>query len=136
MLDARLACVAAGCAREAGWPTSAPITPICRSGWWGMGSAPAASPPTCAPARLKPPAARWSGQGWADSIAVRVGDGLSPVSPEEADDMVIAGMGGETIAGHPRGGSLAEGRRLPAGAPAHDPPRAFAGIPADERLFD
>lgn len=31
-------------------------------------------------------------------IAVRVGDGLAPVSPDEAEDIVIAGMGGETIA--------------------------------------
>ncbi len=32
-----------------------------------------------------------------DRIAVRVGDGLAPISPDEADDIVIAGMGGETI---------------------------------------
>lgn len=31
-------------------------------------------------------------------IQVRLGDGLSPLSPGEADDIVIAGMGGETIA--------------------------------------
>lgn len=31
-------------------------------------------------------------------IEVRLGDGLSTVLPEEADDIVIAGMGGETIA--------------------------------------
>ncbi len=31
-------------------------------------------------------------------IDVRVGDGLAPVSPDHADDIVIAGMGGETIA--------------------------------------
>ena len=30
-------------------------------------------------------------------IALRLGDGLSPVSPDEVDDIVIAGMGGETI---------------------------------------
>lgn len=35
--------------------------------------------------------------GLNDRIAVRIGDGLSPVSPEEAEDIVIAGMGGETI---------------------------------------
>lgn len=32
-----------------------------------------------------------------DKICVRLGDGLSPVSPDEAEDIVIAGMGGETI---------------------------------------
>lgn len=36
--------------------------------------------------------------GLDDKIALRLGDGLSPVSPNEADDIVIAGMGGETIA--------------------------------------
>lgn len=35
--------------------------------------------------------------GLTDKIALRLGDGLSPVSPDEADDIVIAGMGGETI---------------------------------------
>lgn len=32
-------------------------------------------------------------------ISVRLGDGLSPILPDEADDIVIAGMGGETIFG-------------------------------------
>ena len=32
-------------------------------------------------------------------IPVRVGDGLVPILPDEVDDIVIAGMGGETIAG-------------------------------------
>ena len=32
-----------------------------------------------------------------DVIALRLGDGLSPVAADEADDIVIAGMGGETI---------------------------------------
>ena len=36
--------------------------------------------------------------GLSDRIAVRLGDGLSPVKPEETDDIVIAGMGGENIA--------------------------------------
>lgn len=31
-------------------------------------------------------------------VAVRVGDGLSSVAPDEAEDIVIAGMGGETAA--------------------------------------
>lgn len=35
--------------------------------------------------------------GFSDRIDVRVGDGLAPISPKEADDIVIAGMGGETI---------------------------------------
>lgn len=33
-----------------------------------------------------------------DKIEVRLGDGLSPLAPEDAEDMIIAGMGGETIA--------------------------------------
>ena len=36
--------------------------------------------------------------GLADRIAVRRGDGLAPVQPPEADTIVIAGLGGETIA--------------------------------------
>ncbi len=36
--------------------------------------------------------------GVESSVSVRVGDGLSPVEPHEVDDIVIAGMGGETIA--------------------------------------
>ncbi len=36
--------------------------------------------------------------GLGNSIAVRVGDGLAPLSPNDVDDIVIAGMGGETIA--------------------------------------
>ncbi|MBR5540233.1 MAG: SAM-dependent methyltransferase [Clostridia bacterium] len=33
-----------------------------------------------------------------DKIDIRLGDGLETVSPDEVDDIVIAGMGGETIA--------------------------------------
>ena len=36
--------------------------------------------------------------GLEERIDVRVGDGLAPLCPGEADDIVIAGMGGETIA--------------------------------------
>lgn len=36
--------------------------------------------------------------GLSDRVAVRLGDGLAFVSPDEVDDIVIAGMGGETIA--------------------------------------
>jgi hypothetical protein len=39
-----------------------------------------------------------TGAGLETAISVRVGDGLDPVSPDEVDDIVIAGMGGETIA--------------------------------------
>lgn len=39
-----------------------------------------------------------AGAGLETTISVRVGDGLSPVLPDEVDDVVIAGMGGETIA--------------------------------------
>lgn len=34
----------------------------------------------------------------ADKIDIRLGDGLQTVEPDEVDDIVIAGMGGETIA--------------------------------------
>ena len=34
----------------------------------------------------------------ADAIDIRLGDGLSTVTADEVDDIVIAGMGGETIA--------------------------------------
>lgn len=40
-----------------------------------------------------------SAAGLAGSIALRLGDGLESVAPDEVDDIVIAGMGGETIAG-------------------------------------
>lgn len=33
-----------------------------------------------------------------DRISVRLGNGLAVLSPEEVDDIIIAGMGGETIA--------------------------------------
>lgn len=36
--------------------------------------------------------------GLNDKIDVRLGDGLEPIRPDEAEDIVIAGMGGETIA--------------------------------------
>lgn len=36
--------------------------------------------------------------GLCDRIEVRLGDGLSGITPDEVDDIVIAGMGGETIA--------------------------------------
>lgn len=39
-----------------------------------------------------------TGAGLESVITVRVGDGLAPVLPDEVDDIVIAGMGGETIA--------------------------------------
>lgn len=35
--------------------------------------------------------------GLTDKIQVRLGDGLSPLRPDETEDIVIAGMGGETI---------------------------------------
>ena len=36
--------------------------------------------------------------GLSDRIMVRLGDGLVGIAPDEVDDIVIAGMGGETIA--------------------------------------
>lgn len=36
--------------------------------------------------------------GLSHVIAIRGGDGLEPIQPAEVDDIVIAGMGGETIA--------------------------------------
>ena len=37
-------------------------------------------------------------RGLSDRIETRLGDGLAPVGSDEADDIVIAGMGGELIA--------------------------------------
>ncbi len=43
--------------------------------------------------------ARETGQTWGvDGVEYRLGNGLEVVSPEEADTIVIAGMGGENIA--------------------------------------
>ena len=36
--------------------------------------------------------------GLTDTISLRLGDGLAGIAPDEVDDIVIAGMGGETIA--------------------------------------
>ncbi len=36
--------------------------------------------------------------GLEDTVSLRLGDGLAPVTPDEVDDIVVAGMGGETIA--------------------------------------
>jgi tRNA (adenine22-N1)-methyltransferase len=36
--------------------------------------------------------------GLTDKISLRLGDGLAGIAPDEAEDIVIAGMGGETIA--------------------------------------
>lgn len=36
--------------------------------------------------------------GLEDRIALRLGDGLGPILPDEVDDIVIAGMGGENMA--------------------------------------
>lgn len=36
--------------------------------------------------------------GLSDRIDVRLGDGLTGISPDEVDDILIAGMGGETMA--------------------------------------
>lgn len=36
--------------------------------------------------------------GLEDAVAFRLGDGLSRIAPEEVDTIIIAGMGGETIA--------------------------------------
>ena len=53
--------------------------------------------------------ARETGRTWgADGIDYRLGNGLAVVSPDEADAVVIAGMGGENIAAGlpgPPGGS-------------------------------
>lgn len=37
--------------------------------------------------------------GLTDMVEVRIGDGLTPVAAGEVDDIAVAGMGGETIAG-------------------------------------
>lgn len=49
--------------------------------------------------------------GLTDRIAVRIGDGLQPIRPGEAEDLVIAGMGGETIAGILAGAAWAKDGR-------------------------
>lgn len=36
--------------------------------------------------------------GLSGAIEVRMGDGLAPIAPTEVDDIVIAGMGGDTVA--------------------------------------
>ncbi len=36
--------------------------------------------------------------GLQDKISLRLGDGLAPIDPDEVEDIVIAGMGGETMA--------------------------------------
>lgn len=36
--------------------------------------------------------------GLSDRVSVRLGDGLAPIAPDEVEDIVIAGMGGETMA--------------------------------------
>ncbi|MBQ9412855.1 MAG: SAM-dependent methyltransferase [Oscillospiraceae bacterium] len=37
--------------------------------------------------------------GVADRLVLRLGDGLAPCAPEECDTVILAGMGGETVAG-------------------------------------
>lgn len=37
--------------------------------------------------------------GLSDRIDLRLGDGLTAIEPQEVDEIIIAGMGGETIAG-------------------------------------
>ena len=74
------------------WRTSARTTPIFPPIWWEPASAP---PPL---RRISRAAATVERTGLTGRIDLRLGDGLSPVRPEETDDIVIAGMGGETIA--------------------------------------
>lgn len=45
-------------------------------------------------------------------IALRLGDGLSTVDPDEVDDIAIAGMGGETIAAILEAADFVKDRRL------------------------
>lgn len=45
-----------------------------------------------------PPRRHVQAAGLQERIEVRLGDGLSTLSAGEADDIVVAGMGGETIA--------------------------------------
>ncbi|HIW72973.1 MAG TPA: class I SAM-dependent methyltransferase [Firmicutes bacterium] len=64
----------------------------------GSGVCPQAVATDLRPGPLSRAAETVAQAGLAGRIALRLGDGLSPIRPEEIDDVVIAGMGGETIA--------------------------------------
>ena len=64
----------------------------------GTGVCPSAIAADIRPGPLSRAAATVERTGLTGRIDLRLGDGLSPVRPEETDDIVIAGMGGETIA--------------------------------------
>lgn len=51
------------------------------------------------PLPLRSAAANIARRGLSDRIQTRLGSGLEPVGADEVDDIVIAGMGGELIAG-------------------------------------
>ena len=98
MLDARLAAVAA-CVRPgrrvADIGTDHAYLPV----WLVQeGICPAAIASDLRPGPLESARRTVETAGLQDKISLRLGDGLSTVSPEEAEDIVIAGMGGETIA--------------------------------------
>ena len=74
--------------------------------------------------------------GLTDRIAVRIGDGLQPIRPGEAEDLVIAGMGGETIAGILAGAAWAkDGRYRWILQPMTRPEELRRIIQEDHRLY-
>lgn len=68
-------------------------------------------------------------------IDIRLGDGLNTLAPDEADDIVIAGMGGETIAAILEAAPWIRDSRYPAYFAAHDPCRTPASVSPAKRLF-
>lgn len=87
----------ARCEWGAGWRISEPTTPCFPLHWFAPAFAHTrwASDIRTGPAERARRAVEEA--QLADRIEVRLGPGLSVLQPEEADDLVIAGMGGETI---------------------------------------
>lgn len=98
MLDQRLACVASLVrpgSRLADIGTDHALLPV----WLvGKGICPGAIAADLREGPLRAAERTIQKAGLEERIEVRLGDGLSPVGADEADDIVIAGMGGETIA--------------------------------------
>lgn len=94
---------------DVGADHAALVIALVASGRCPRGIATDARPGPAAMARERVAAA-----GLADRISVRLGDGLEPLEPGEADALVIAGLGGVTIANILAGGPgvLRSARRL------------------------
>lgn len=85
--------------RAAVWRMSARITPGYLQRWWQPGHCPRAIASDLRTGPVNAARLTVNAAGLEKRIDIRQGDGLAPLSAEEADDIVIAGMGGETIAG-------------------------------------